>query len=299
MVIKKINIKIMKKNLIIILISVIPVIFISCDEESVYTPDEKFVVQAYLYANEPVHDVSIKNAVPLTVADSLGEPINDAIITLFKNNVAYSLVSNSDTGTYFFPGNDLLVETGDVFYIEAAVAGKTASAVTAVPEAPQGVIMSTAVIEFPEIKLDAVSGRPNFTAMQELRTLQRETQLEVIWDNPNNELHFVVIENAESNQVSIFPDFGGNFGKLGARGAFQRITAPTRESSQQINFSEIQFWGSYIVKVYRVNKEYADLYDNLEQDSRDLNEPPTNIENGLGIFSAFNSMNVYFEVEKK
>ena len=40
-------------------------------------------------------------------------------------------------------------------------------------------------------------------------------------------------------------------------------------------------------------------YENLEQDSRDLNEPPTNIVNGLGIFSAFNSMNVFFEVQKE
>lgn len=53
-----------------------------------------------------------------------------------------------------------------------------------------------------------------------------------------------------------------------------------------------------MVKIFWVNQEYANLYDNLEQDSRDLNGPPTNIKNGLGIFSAFNSQNVYFEVKK-
>ena len=41
--------------------------------------------------------------------------------------------------------------------------------------------------------------------------------------------------------------------------------------------------------MYRVNREYADLYNNRVQDSRDLNEPPSNISGGLGIFSAFNS----------
>ena len=121
----------------------------------------------------------------------------------------------------------------------------------------------------------------------------------VVWDNPNELLHFVVIENAEDDQETLFPDFGGKFGSSGGRGSFQRISAPTRESSHEINFTEIQYWGQYIVKVYRVNQEYADLYENLEQDSRDLNEPPTNIKNGLGIFSAFNSQNVYFRVEKE
>jgi hypothetical protein len=108
----------------------------------------------------------------------------------------------------------------------------------------------------------------------------------------------VVIENNEQNQESIFPVFGGNFGR-GNRGAFRRISRPTREDSYQINFGELTYWGQYVVKVYRVNQEYANLYENLTQDSRDLNEPPTNIKNGLGIFSAFNSKKVYFRVVKK
>ncbi len=37
----------------------------------------------------------------------------------------------------------------------------------------------------------------------------------------------------------------------------------------------------------RVNEEYAPLYATLQQDSRDLNEPFTNITGGLGVFTAF------------
>ncbi len=271
---------------------------VSCNEEAIYTPDERFVLQAFLYANEPVYDVTLKNAVPLTAADSVGEPINDAEIILYKNDVAYPLVSSSDSGTYHYPGDDLIVKTGESFYIEATYNNKTASAITTVPESPSGVMMSTESIELPEINIDPYTGRPDMYAFREILGMQGSVQLEVIWDNPNSELHFVVIENAEDNQESIFPDIGGKFGQIG-RGGFRRITFPTRESSYQINFREIKYWGKYIVKVYRVNQEYADLYDNLYQDSRDLNEPPTNIENGLGIFSAFNSQNVYFEVIKK
>ena len=35
--------------------------------------------------------------------------------------------------------------------------------------------------------------------------------------------------------------------------------------------------GKHRVKVCRVNQEYADLYQSRNQDSRDLNEPLTNI----------------------
>ena len=291
--------KIMKKYIYLLLASFIFASFISCEDEAIYTPDERFVLQAYLYANEPVWDVSIRNAVPLTVTDSIGEPINDAIITLYKNDVAYTLVSSSDTGSYQYVGNDLTVEKDDVFSIEAIVGEKTASGTTSVPDSPEGVTMTVESIVLPEIKLDAVTGRPEFGVMQALRGLIDEVQLDVVWDNPNELLHFVVIENDEDDQETLFPDFGGKFGSSGGRGSFQRISAPTRESSYEINFSEIQYWGKYIVKVYRVNQEYADLYENLEQDSRDLNEPPTNIKNGLGIFSAFNSQNFYFRVVKE
>ena len=84
-----------------------------------------------------------KNAVPLTVADSVGEPINDAQITLFKNDVAYTLVSCSDTGTYHYPGDDLTIKTGDVFSIEALVSDKAATGETAVPESPDSAVQAS------------------------------------------------------------------------------------------------------------------------------------------------------------
>jgi len=55
-------------------------------------------------------------------------------------------------------------------------------------------------------------------------------------------------------------------------------------------------YGRHRVILYRVNEEYANLYENRNQDSRDLNEPPSNIEGALGVFSAFNSVAAEFDV---
>jgi len=38
---------------------------------------------------------------------------------------------------------------------------------------------------------------------------------------------------------------------------------------------------------------------NRNQDSRDLNEPPSNVQNALGVFSAFNSQEAFFEVVRE
>jgi hypothetical protein len=40
----------------------------------------------------------------------------------------------------------------------------------------------------------------------------------------------------------------------------------------------------------------VNLYSSLNQDSRELNEPYSNVTNGLGIFTAFNSDTLYIEV---
>lgn len=54
-----------------------------------------------------------------------------------------------------------------------------------------------------------------------------------------------------------------------------------------VNALTLTHYGAHELTLYSVNEEYADLYEGRRQDTRDLNEPPTNIDGGLGVFSAF------------
>jgi hypothetical protein len=83
---------------------------------------------------------------------------------------------------------------------------------------------------------------------------------------------------------------GGNF--------FFR-SSPFQGDLYTINTRSLEKYGRHRVKVYHVNQEYADLYENREQDSRSLTEPLTNIKNGLGIFTAFSYSEVYFDVKNE
>ena len=80
---------------------------------------------------------------------------------------------------------------------------------------------------------------------------------------------------------------------------FRFVSEPTDGTSISFIAGTLESFGTYSVKVYHINQEYADLYENREQDSRDLNEPPSNITNALGVFSAFNSQEVFFEVARE
>ncbi len=120
-----------------------------------------------------------------------------------------------------------------------------------------------------------------------------ESLVAVAWDNPSDLLHFVVVEGLEDGAEAIFPE---QF--LERIGRFRFISEPTLDNFFILRLLLLETLGRHQAKVYRVNEEYNQLYENRTQDSRDLNEPPSNIRDGLGVFSAFNSVSAPFEVAR-
>ena len=111
--------------------------------------------------------------------------------------------------------------------------------------------------------------------------------------HPNGAYYFLVIENVESNPEPIDLNNILNFN-------FEFVSTPIQDNFFTIlPFIHYTQFGTHRIIVYRVNEEYALLYETIEQDSRDLNEPFTNIINGQGIFSGFASDTVYLEINKQ
>ncbi|MFT5265383.1 MAG: hypothetical protein ACI9XO_002781 [Paraglaciecola sp.] len=101
----------------------------------------------------------------------------------------------------------------------------------------------------------------------------------------------------ESVSDTLDPIFPGQI--VNALSEFRFVSEPTNESSLIFLAGTLESFGTYSVKVYHINQEYADLYENREQDSRDLNKPPSNVLNALGVFSDFNSQEAFFEVVRE
>ena len=214
-------------------------------------------------------------------SDSVETPITSASVVLVKSGVRYTLVPNSAQPGYFvYTGNDLVVRTGDDFRIELDANGQHVTAETIVPPAPEQMVFSTRSLHF---QVDSVSARFGGirTVINGLDTAS------VTWSNPNQEYFFVVIESIDPNRQLMRPDslFTRRF-----------ISQPTNQNFYRVNPNSILYTGQHMLRLYRVNKEYADLYRSRVQDSRTLNEPLTNVQNGLGIFSAFASDSAAFNV---
>ncbi len=261
---------------------IIVLLFIGCESDSLLNnTSDDVVIRAYLYADEAVCDIQISKALSLGSEETSMPPVNDADVSLMKNGQEYQLVlSAGDSGYYNYAGNDLSVEAGDIFTLRVVCENKTITAETSVPAAPVGVKCSSDTLFVPE------SFEPwSF----ELDTSRH--QIRCAWDAGNNQLFYVVMENQEENPDSV----DTTFPLMGGPGMNMRSQLNLTTNSEYIvDQRGLQALGLYKITIFTVNEEYMDLYISRQQDSRDLNEPLTNVENGLGIFSAFNKAAVSF-----
>ncbi len=250
--------------------------------------NDNYVVEAYIFSKEPIREVVIKTLVPLSDPEGDSEYIDFAKIVIKKDGEIFPLEYNNRKRRYEYNGSELEILPTDVLEIETDVNGRIATATTQVPTPPVGITSSKDQMMIPKINsgADFITGDP-----------LADAEIIVTWDNPNNELHYTVIEFRSNLLKPILPpDVQAVVD--GILEDFAIITRPSTDTVLTVNGALLPSYGPYMVKIYKVNQEYADLYDSEEQDSRDLNEPPSNIINARGIFSAFASDSVAFEVIK-
>jgi hypothetical protein len=272
----------MKKTIVASLFLLIA--FSGCSNNPVIPEEQNLVLQAYLYADEPVADITVMMSMPISSSDTSNELVSAASVILYKNGVTYQLTpSSSSSSKYLYSGSDLQVKSGDQYTIQVSYNGITASAETSVPPKPVGLLTNTATITFTKETVSTPFGG----------TFDRVTtsdSLIVSWSNPEGAPYYVVMESVDPNRQSIRSDSFPSFGNM------RFVTEPTTDDRYRAFEQNINYTGKHKITLYRVNQEYVDLYKSREQDSRSLNEPLTNVKNGLGIFTAFASDSLFVDV---
>ncbi|MBN1997934.1 DUF4249 family protein, partial [candidate division KSB1 bacterium] len=243
-------------------------LFTACTEDSPLAPSqEKLVVQGYLYAGEAVTDIQLTSTLPLGSEETKAPPVNNAIVSLIKNGRSFSLVpSAGDSGYYHYDGENLSVNAGDEFEIVIEYNNTITTGRTVVPVPPEGMELSSKTLTIPESF--------NFGVPPDEET----NSITATWNYDAASLFYVVVECIEENPVEV--EQLGGMGR--GSGEFRRLLVfpPTNNNEFRIQRFNIYYYGTHRIKVYRVNQEYADLYQSRNQDSRDLNEPLSNIQNG-------------------
>ncbi|HVN58257.1 MAG TPA: DUF4249 domain-containing protein [Bacteroidales bacterium] len=271
-------------------LSILPVLLLllaGCEKEKLSNGhSDLVVVEGYLYAGRPVDSIRLSKAVTLNSTDTLFTGISDATVSITSGGNNYNLLPSSRAGYYYYPGSDLSVSAGNTYGLNITYQGIKVSSETTVPAVPASLQISGTTL-WVDTTLD----------MRQLR----DSSLLVKWNNPGMEYYFVILENKDTalTQITFTNPFGGDGGPVNFVRRFR--TMPIQDSLYRINlFNTVAYYGHYEFKLYRVNAEYAKLYQSRSQSSINLNEPFTNIENGLGIFTAFSQYDsIFFDVKKK
>jgi len=269
----------------IFLLSIIPILNACFNSELEFENQYEPVVEAYLYVGKEVDKVYLSSMISFG-ADSLGgEMINDAQIVLESESDSWILIHNDSVpGQYYLDDSPAFIP-GDIFRLELEIDNENLSATTVIPDDPPSVTMSSSSVYVPKVD-----------NMMDFKNMEMPDPVELTWDNPEAKYFFLDIQNIESYPISIMPDPPVDRPSRPGGFAFQMITEPTNNNYHFIDLRQLEYFGTHRIVFTSVNEEYVYLYNSLNQDTRELNEPFSNVENGLGIFTAFNSDTLYLEV---
>jgi hypothetical protein len=258
------------KNIVLIF-TVLLISFSACEKINLKTADTNVpVVECYVMPNQPIK---------VKISKQLVFAAGDTSVTFLKNlTVKISDGTQTETCTVLndstYISSKISGKENGSFTLEFQYNSKSITAETSVPLKPVNLAISDTSFTVPTFG----SGGPSGT---------RPDPIYITWDNPEQNYYLVVVENMEDDPTEIG---NGNMPKRVFR------STPTQSNEQRLEFMNFSYLGKHRIILFRLNAEYAALYETNGTSSVDIVPPPSNINNGLGIFTGINADTVYLDV---
>lgn len=273
----------MNKTLYYLLITML---FASCEEEisSVTLQSQAVVVSGYLYADRPIDSIRITKSIDysgtgkLEVIDSLSIIVNDGTNDILLENIGNGYYRNLNYKVKYETAY-----TMKFLYKNIEISSKT------YVQSPVEISLSQDSVYLERIEFSG--GGPGFPGNMEQQIV------DITWINKNADYYFVVVENIEDE-----PDYVNEIFEQFGSGLPGRLFRSEPEIIDQYSINsqrELQTYGTYEIIVYRINAEYAALYETVGSSTLSIKEPPSNIINGVGIFTGVTPHVMYLEVLEK
>jgi len=244
-------------------------------------------IESFLKAGGPVDSVFVGVTTPLSETVSRSESgVTGAAVTLEVDGTTSALQALAGRpGYYFLP--TLRVASGKTYRLTVKAGERTAQAQTTVPS-PPAVSASSA-----EMKVG-------------------DNPITVTWKGASGSNYgFLSTVAAQSLGPSIplgtlfggrFPGFSG----IDTTGfAAQRDSLSIRDRwqyqqghSTTLNWRQFSHYGTYVFRVYSIDRNYADFLVSSRQDPQTLDEPRFHVSGGIGIFASMAADSVVFKVSE-
>ncbi|MES2455996.1 MAG: DUF4249 family protein [Bacteroidota bacterium] len=244
-------------------LAVLLLLFCSCKKEADLSISQYPVVEAYLHPGREVRVRLTQQKGPTDTA-AYGLPLDGMAVSV-SDGATSRILTEDKPGIYLLKDSTFVKGSG-VYSLRFDYQGKTVSATTVMPSKPE--LLSISATEL--AVADFVFGGPR---PDELPTVK------LSWSNPESKSHLVFFKYLEPAKVAINSFF--------TRDTLSNVEINAVQAGfidvQQMNF---RYLGRYRVVLARVNEEYTELLNGSGNSSQNLTNPPTNVKNGFGIFTA-------------
>ena len=254
----------MKNKYFIFILSIFLIGIISCKKDDSSKYSAKAIVEAYLIPNTTpiVHitkEILYSSSVTATGIDNLN-------VIISCNNIAYTLISKGNG--YYEADSSLHIIVGNTYNLKFEYGGKTITATTIIPAKPTGFTESASSITVQQFD-------PNSSTMPSF-----PDPIDLNWNNSGHDYYIIVVKCMETTLV---PTDTVNSNKPAFR------TAPTQSNTYRLQAMQFKYYGTHDIILYKLNSEYAALYNDNGSNSLNLTSPESNINNGWGIFTGINA----------
>lgn len=230
------------------------------------------IVEAIMPAGLPMEiHVSKEILFKREESDSLID-LTGLVITMNDGQESFTLTDEGN-GKYT---SDKIVDISKPYELSFQYNGMEISSETLVPNKPESFVASTT-----EMTIQPFTGGGPPTGLS--------ASLDLTWSNPDGSSYLVVVQNVENSPTPI------NTSGF-ARPSFR--SEPLVSDNYQVRATQFQYYGMHAVILFKVNSDYAALYEDPGDNSLTIKSPFTNVKNGLGIFTAVNSDTVYLNVRQ-
>lgn len=269
------------------------ILLLGCiDIRDVIMPGDKPVIEAYLMPENPV-SVKVFTETPYTEADSAySKPITGLNIVITGNDDLSLHLVETEAGIY--TSTQPLGKAGAIYAIKFEHNGREVYAETILPDKPEGFALDTTEIYRTYFDFNTSSGQfPGPGGMN----FNENIELGISWKNPDNLYHFVAAQSMESDPSPVvnMPNSNGFF-QMPNRFFNNQ---PVQGEFTTINGQSFEYFGKYAVILYKLNSDYAALYENQNTSSQNISTPISMITNGLGIFTGINADTLIVNVNRQ
>lgn len=223
-------------------------------------------------------NVTVSRKTPFDDNEKLSELDINALQLKVRYDGVWFPLAAAGNGRYTDTSGVIPVIADSSYSLSFDYNGMNVTSSTKVPMKPHGVSQSVTSISMAQIDLD----NPSWT--------QPPKPIEISFSNDEASYYFLTVECIENTRVPIYKD------SIPSNDIMS--TPPGTGKNIYFNPRNIRYFGHNRIILYHITPEYANCFTQQESTTQNYQQPPTNIQNGLGFFTGINADTLFLNVVK-